>query len=39
MEKSCIKNRDKIFLKITQVIEKINKEELSTLNIKIETRE
>ena len=38
-KKSCIKNRNKTFLKISELIEQINKEELSMLNIKIETRE
>lgn len=37
-KKSCIKNRDKIFLKVTELIDKINEEDLLLLNVKIETR-
>lgn len=37
-KKSCITNRDKVFIKITELIEKINKEELMLLGIKFETR-
>ena len=35
---SCITNRDKVFAKVTQLLEKINSEELSFLNIRFETR-
>lgn len=37
-KKSCITNRDKVFCKVTELIEKINKEELMLLGIKFETR-
>lgn len=37
-KKSSIKNRDKTFEKVTQIIEEINKEELAYLGVKIETR-
>ena len=37
-KKSCEKNRDKIFLKVTDVLEEINKEELCYLNVEFETR-
>ena len=37
-KKSCITNRNKVFNKITELIEKINKEELMLLGVKIETR-
>jgi len=37
-KKSCIVNRDKVFLKVTELLERINREELSFLNIKFETR-
>lgn len=37
-KKSCITNRDKVFIKITELIEKINKEELMLFGIKFETR-
>ena len=38
-KKSCIKNRDKTFKKVTEIIEKINEEELKLMDIKIEKRE
>lgn len=38
MEKSCITNRNKVFCKITELMKKINKEELMLLGIKFETR-
>ena len=37
-KKSCITNRDKIFKKISELIEKMNNEDLSLLGIKFETR-
>ena len=37
-KKSCIKNRDKTFEKVTELIEEINKEDLQTFSVKIETR-
>ena len=37
-KKSCTVNRDKVFLKVTELLEKINSEELSFLNVKFETR-
>ena len=37
-KKSCIKNRDKTFIKISEIIEKMNNEDLSFLGIKFETR-
>ena len=37
-KKSCTVNRDKVFLKVTDLLEKINREELSFLNVKFETR-
>ena len=37
-KKSCTANRDKVFLKVTELLEKINSEELSFLNIKFEIR-
>ena len=37
-KKSCITNRDKAFKKISEVIEKINSEDLKYLGIKFETR-
>lgn len=37
-KKSCIKNRDKTFVKVTEIIEKMNNEDLSLLGIKFETR-
>lgn len=37
-KKSCITNRDKVFNKITELIEKINKEELNFSGIKLEKR-
>ena len=38
-KKSCITNRNKIFNKLSELIEKINKEELMLLGVKFETRE
>ena len=37
-KKSCIKNRDKVFVKVTELLEEINSGELAFLNIKFETR-
>ena len=37
-KKSCITNRDKIFGKVSEIIEKMNNEDLSLLGIKFETR-
>ena len=37
-KKSCTKNRDKTFEKITALIERINADELATFGIKFETR-
>ncbi len=37
-KKSCITNRDKVFSKITELIEKINKEELNFSGVKFEKR-
>lgn len=37
-KKSCITNRDKVFKKVTELIEKINNEELVLLNVKFEKR-
>ena len=37
-KKSCITNRDKIFKKISEIIEQINNEDLLLLNIKFEKR-
>ena len=37
-KKSCITNRDKVFKKVSELIEKINIEELSLLNVKFEIR-
>lgn len=37
-KKSCITNRDKIFNKISELIETINKEELMLFGVKFETR-
>ena len=37
-KKSCITNRDKIFEKVSEIIEKMNNEDLSLLGIKFETR-
>lgn len=37
-KKSCINNRDKVFKKISELIDKINVEELALLNIKFEKR-
>lgn len=38
-KKSCITNRDKVFKKVTEIIEKINTEDLVILNTKFEKRE
>ena len=38
-KKSCIKNRDKTFLKVSEIIDEINNEELALLDVKIEKRE
>ncbi len=37
-KKSCIKNRDKTFEKVSELIEEINKEDLQFINVKIEKR-
>jgi len=37
-KKSCITNRNKVFCKITELIEKMNKEELMLLGVKFEIR-
>ncbi len=37
-KKSCIKNRDKTFEKVSEIIEEINKEDLQYLNVKMEER-
>ena len=37
-KKSCIKNRDKVFAKLTELIHEINSGVLSFFNVKIETR-
>lgn len=37
-KKSCVVNRDKVFTKITELLDKINAEELSFLGIRLETR-
>ena len=37
-KKSCIKNRDKVFLKVSELLEEINKEELCYLNVGFEIR-
>ena len=38
-KKSCIKNRDKTFKKVSEIIDIINEEDLKLMNIKIEKRE
>jgi len=38
-KKSCIKNRDKMFLKISELIKEINSDDLSFLGIRFEPRE
>ena len=38
MEKYYIKNRDKTFLKVSEIIEKMNNEDLNLLGIKFEIR-
>lgn len=38
-KKTCITNRDKVFKKITEILEKINKEDLAVLNVKFGKRE
>ena len=35
---SCTKNRDKVFLKVTELLEEINTKELAFLDVKFETR-
>lgn len=37
-KKSCIKNRDRTFEKVSEIIDKINVEDLELMNIKIEKR-
>lgn len=37
-KKSCITNRNKVFIKISELIEKINKDELMLFGVKFETR-
>ena len=37
-KKSCIKNRDKTFEKVSEIIDIINAEDLKLMNIKIEKR-
>ena len=37
-KKSCINNRDKVFVKVTELLEQINKEELCFLGVEFETR-
>ena len=37
-KKSCTKNRDKVFLKVTELLEQINTEELCFLGVQFETR-
>ena len=37
-KKSCTKNRDKVFLKVTELLEEINTKELAFLDVKFETR-
>ena len=37
-KKSCIKNRDKVFVRVTELLEEINRVELAFLNVKFETR-
>ena len=37
-KKSCINNRNKVFLKVTELLEQINKEELCFLGVEFETR-
>ena len=38
-KKSCVNNRDKVFGKVTDLIERINQEDLAILGIKFEKRE
>ena len=38
-KKSCVNNRNKVFRKVTEIIEQINKEDLAILGIKFEKRE
>ncbi len=38
-KKSCIRNRDKVFGKISELIERINREEMAFLGIRLELRE
>ncbi len=37
-KKSCIRSRDKVFVKVTELLQEINSGELAFLNIKFETR-
>lgn len=37
-KKSCTKNRDKVFMKITELLEQINREELRFLGVEFESR-
>ena len=37
-KKSCTKNRDKVFLKVTELLEEINTKELAFFDVKFETR-
>ena len=39
LEKSCIKNRNKVFVKLTELIDEINNGTLSYFNVRIEPRE
>lgn len=38
-KKSCVKNRDKVFVKVTDLINEINMEDLGLLGVSFETRE
>lgn len=38
-KKSCVKNRDNVFAKITELLEEINQEDLSFQGVRLETRE
>ena len=38
-KKSCQKNRDKVFEKVTELVERINADELAFFNVKFETRQ
>lgn len=37
-KKSCLRNRDKVFLKVTDLIERMNEKALATLGVRIEPR-